>query len=82
MLMFRPQRGGLSEAMAEAIEVGDNDHLMKHLQAIHPNFGPVFDGSRVKIEPYCEDDDDRIGWSNIRIVTDQIGVVGFLGDVK
>jgi hypothetical protein len=83
-MKFRPQRGGLDEAMKEMVEVDGRAGLIEHLREIHPPFGPPFDPDKVTVQPYgpiragrgC--DDDRIGWKNTHIVIiEGWGPVGF-----
>jgi len=55
---------------------------MEHLKNIHPTFGPAFDINKIKISPYKEKD-NRIGWVNIQIITQEgWGVIGFTGDLE
>lgn len=78
-MMFRPHRGWLADAMAEAVEVDGHDGLIAHLRATHPEFGPPFDPATVSLTPYG--DDDRIGWRDVSLVSITGHVVGFVGTV-
>jgi hypothetical protein len=71
-LHFRPHRGSLDAAMAEAVTVDGVGGLLAHLQA---NEYPPED---VRIEPYGGDD-HRICWKDVHIVVvDGYGVAGFV----
>jgi hypothetical protein len=75
-MRYRPHRGGLADAMAEAVEVGDWDGLLLHLRRTHPEFGPPFDPNGVFLS---EDghDDARIGWTDVHYVMhEEWGILG------
>lgn len=67
---FRPQRGGLAEAMKEVVEVSGMDGLKAHLRSI----GYLSEGGVVRVEPYTYD--ARIGWDT-HLVTIDGNAVGF-----
>lgn len=69
-LVFRKQCGGLRASMETCIEIQSVKELATRL-----NVAP----SDLEIKPYV-DDDDRIGWRNVRIVSIKNDVVGFLGE--
>jgi hypothetical protein len=76
-MKFRPQRGGIDEAMKGVVEVDGLAGLIEHLRAIHPPFGPPFDPDKVIVRPY-DCDDERIGWKDVHIVfIEGWGPVGF-----
>jgi hypothetical protein len=81
-MKFRPQRGGLDEAMKEMVEVDGRAGLIEHLREIQ-RLGPPFDPDKVTVQPYGGEgdrgcDDDRIGWKNTHIVLiEGWGPVGF-----
>ncbi|MGA0595392.1 hypothetical protein [Enterovirga sp. CN4-39] len=82
MIKFRPQRGGLAEAMAEAVELPDRSalvaHINKQLEGARGSTGaPLANNANLVIEPYGGAD-PRIGWSRTFVVTlRDWGIVGF-----
>ncbi len=72
---FRPHRGWLADAMKESVTVTDREGLMRHLRAIHPEFGPPFDEAKIVVAPYGSD--ERVHWMHLHIITDGSGVIGF-----
>ena len=69
MIKYRPQRGGLDEAMAEARTFESVDEMkmfiLKHWQKIIPD---PFSFDDIVISDILGDD-DRIGWKNVRRVS-------------
>jgi hypothetical protein len=60
MVLYRPHRHLLDDAMSEVIEVSDRADLIRHLvKELRPWFIEI-DDSDIRIEPYCYD--DRINW--------------------
>ena len=62
MIKYRPQRGGLSEAMAEAREFESYDDMFDFV--CKDWNGWVKKEDIVLTDPFG--DDDRIGWKNVR----------------
>ena len=54
-IMFRPQRGGLRQAMSESLPVDGWDGLVRHLSSLG------YEGA-VTVEKYGDGIDRRIGW--------------------
>lgn len=70
MVIYRPHRGGLREAMEEAREFSSAEEMLAWIVAEHtdPEWGPAFKledlvlGSEIR-------DDTRIGWNDTRYVS-------------
>ena len=57
-MKFRPQRGGLAEAMAEVQEIDPTiQGVSDALKSAYGSFAPI---GEITVEPYGYD--DRIGW--------------------
>lgn len=77
-MKYRDHRGGLAESMETLQEFDTRADLITYLQKELATWGHKFEESAVKIEPYGDGKDDRIGWSNLHIVIVQgFGPVGF-----
>ena len=77
MIKYRPQRGGLDEAMAEAREFDTVEDMKRHILqewAVWNTDGiTMFDMDDIVIGEILGDD-DRIGWKNVRhICVNRIG---------
>lgn len=73
-MKFRPQRGGLAEAMAEMVEVDGRDGLIAHLRGLYGE--GAYDYSNMNVKFYSID--KRIDWKETYIVTiPGITVLGF-----
>ncbi|AWN47122.1 hypothetical protein DK419_13040 [Methylobacterium terrae] len=75
-ILFRPQRGGLAEAMAEVRTIADRADLVAHLAATLGRCGVEVTDSMVKVEPY-HGFDERIGWDTYIVTVDGWGPAGF-----
>lgn len=64
MIVFRPHRATLSEAMAEAVSVPDLNALMAHIRTMDPTIDAA---SLIEFHRYGGDD-ERIGWKDTHIV--------------
>ena len=66
MVIFRPHRGGLKEAMEEAMEFDSIDDMLKYICVEHNTTVPFFKikTSDIYIED-MKDSDERIGWHNL-----------------
>ncbi|MGX5777016.1 hypothetical protein [Methylorubrum zatmanii] len=76
-ILFRPQRGGLAEAMAEIREIADHADLVAHLQTV---FAPMWINVRddmVRVTKYGDRVDTRIGWDTHIVTIEGWGVAGF-----
>lgn len=76
-ILFRPQRGGLAEAMAEVREISDRADLVAHLQTV---FAPMWINVRddmVRVAKYGDGIDTRIGWNTHIVTIEGWGVAGF-----
>lgn len=61
-MLFRPQMGGLSDAMKYQRELPDRAALAQHLR-------DHFEVELVEVKPYCADPDSRIaGWNATYLV--------------
>lgn len=77
-MKYRDHRGGLAESMETAQEFDNRADLLAYLHKELGTWGFKFKDSAVTIEPYGDGKDDRIGWTNLHIVTiDGFGPVGF-----
>lgn len=76
-MKFRPHRGSLSAAMAEAVTVTGYAGLIDHLRKIHPSYAPPFDPTTISIKPYGGAD-PRIGWPDVHMVLDRNIPIGFI----
>lgn len=74
-MKFREHRGGLAESMATMVEMDDPFLILRHIRRLFPKV------REIEAHPYaCGSDgrDDRIGWTNVHIVTSPgFGVLGF-----
>lgn len=76
MIKYRPQRGGLVEAMAEAKQFETIEEMIDYIYNDHAEtWGqPMFDREDLSIEDPPHGDDNRIGWKNVRyILTNRYG---------
>jgi hypothetical protein len=76
-MKFRPQRGSLDAAMAEAREFADRAELVAHItERLWPwNFDVTTE--MVHVKKYGPDIDERIGWDTYVVTVDGYGVFGF-----
>ena len=71
MIIFRPHRGGLAEAMAEAKEFNSLKDMLEYIVDSHNN---GFPGNYFKINirdlhiEYYGENDERVGWHDLFIV--------------
>lgn len=88
MVIFRPHRGGLKEAMKEAMEFDSIDEMLKYICAEHNAAVPFFKikTSDIYIED-MKDSDERVGWHNLYYliferwskISDQEGYLKYFG---
>lgn len=66
MVIFKPHRGGLEEAMAEAVEFNSIDEMLSYICNDHNKYIPYFQikSSDIYIEK-SEYGDERIKWHNL-----------------
>lgn len=66
MVIFRPHRGGLKEAMEEAMEFDSIDEMLKYICVKHNTAVPFFKikTSDIYIQD-MKDSDERVGWHNL-----------------
>lgn len=77
-MKYRDHRGGLAESMETVQEFDTRTELLAYLHKEMGTWGFKFDDSTVRIEPYGDGKDDRIGWNNLHIVIiEGFGPVGF-----
>lgn len=63
---YRPHRGLLADAMAEAKEFSTIDEMLDYIYIDHKNkYGELFSRDDIIINDPIGDD-DRIGWKNVR----------------
>lgn len=76
-MKFRPQRGSLADAMAEAREFSSRDELVKFTR--DSLLGWCFDitDEMVHVKKYGEGIDERIGWDTHVVTVVGWGVFGF-----
>ena len=67
-IIFRPQRGGLSEAMEEAKEFDSISEMKSYCVA---ECGKAFNENEITIEYYCYD--ERIDWETFICCTERWG---------
>lgn len=77
---YRPHRGSLADAMAEAVELSGREAVLRHIGRVDAWSG--FNPELVEITPYGVGNpphrDDRIGWENVHIISHHgYGVIGF-----
>ncbi|MDA3802327.1 MAG: hypothetical protein PF488_00285 [Patescibacteria group bacterium] len=73
---FREYRGSLEASMKTLVTLKDRDSLVEHCKYI---VGKTFDPTALKVEPYGDGPDNRIGWTATFIVTlKDYGIIGFL----
>jgi hypothetical protein len=77
MIKYRDHRGGLSESMETAREFETMDQVREHVaKSLYPFYVDVTK-ENFHSKFYC-DEDKRIGWSPVCLVTiDGFGVVGW-----
>jgi hypothetical protein len=77
MVLFRPHRATLDEAMAEIIEIENLDDMIKKIQKDLSMFAHeyVIDKNTVHVEYYTYD--NRIEWKTYIVTLDNFGVIGF-----
>lgn len=70
MIIYRPHRGGLKEAMEEAREFSSREEMLAWIVAEHtnPEFGPAFSLEDLVIDSETRND-TRIGWHDTRYVS-------------
>ena len=73
--LFRPQRGGLAEAMAEVMVFRSRTELISFLNEDLAQYSLKIDEDKFRIEPYGYD--ERIGWDTYIVSMDDYGVFGF-----
>jgi hypothetical protein len=69
MIKFRPQRGSLTESMAEVVEVKDGAELLAHLQKLYAPY-PI---TGFDISAYFYD--ARIDWETYLVTIPEKGMV-------
>ncbi len=74
-MKFRPQRGGLAEAMREVVELDNLEQLKHHIRNMY-HLGCGSKLGVVKVEKYGSGIDERIGWDT-HLVTLDGSPVGF-----
>ena len=69
MVIYRPHRGGLAEAMAEARKFDDFDAMKRYIVDDSARYWgkPAFDISDIVIDEE-QSPDDRVGWKDVRYV--------------
>lgn len=69
MIIFRPHRGGLNDAMKEAKEFSSLKELLHYIVFIHNKTVPFFqiNTNDLSIKLYS-DKDDRIKWNDVFII--------------
>lgn len=69
MVIYRPHRGGLEEAMAESREFSSGEEMMAYIVESHtdPEWGPAFGLEDLVLGSETRDD-RRIGWHDTRYV--------------
>lgn len=69
MIIFRPNRRFLDEAMKEAKEYQSLENLLQDIALQHNNLCPFFTISidELSIKPYG--DDERVGWHDLFIIS-------------
>lgn len=82
MIRFRPHRGSLHAAMAEAVTLSDRQALIAHLQATHADLqefvgAPDIRDETVHVTKYGHGIDTRIGWNTHIVEIDGWGPAGF-----
>lgn len=75
-MKFRPQRGSLDAAMAEAQEFAGRAELVAHITEELAPWGFVVTPTMVHVEKYGGID-KRIGWDTYIVTVDGYGVFGF-----
>jgi hypothetical protein len=77
---FREHRGSLEESLATLVELPDRQALIEHVTKLHASFVHSFDFSKLVVEPYLMEPDDRPGvaWQRTFIVKlPGLGPIGF-----
>ncbi len=73
---FREHRRSLNASMKTLVALRDRNDLVKHCEHI---VGETFEPTALRVEPYDNGPDNRIGWLTTFIVTlDGYGVMGFI----
>lgn len=69
MIIFRPHRGGLKEAMEETVEFRTCEEMKAYIVEQHtdPDFGPAFEVKDIVFGDETRDD-HRNGWHDTRYV--------------
>lgn len=67
-MRYRPHRGGLAEAMAEAVDVDGFDGLVAHMRATWGGAVNLAAEDPATLIAKRQGDDDRIGWKDVHIV--------------
>lgn len=69
MIIYRPQRGGLLEAMKEAVEFENEEEMKKYIveKALTINGQKPFDAEDIELDDRTYPD-ERIGWYDTRYV--------------
>ena len=79
-MLFRPQRGGLEESMAELVSIKTISEFIWHIRATFPEV-PI--DAQLSIEPYGDGPDERIGWKQtFIIIAEGFGPLGFTDSDK
>lgn len=71
-MRYRPQRGGLAEAMALSVDLEDFNALVQHMRTTE-GVPATADPATMSITPYGGDD-DRIGWKDVHLVSWEGGI--------
>lgn len=74
---FREHRGSITDSKETEVVINNREELVAHCKSI---IGETFDfdPEKLKVEPYYDQPDSRIGWNRTYIVSiDGYGVVGF-----
>lgn len=69
MLIYRPHRGSLSDAMAEAVEFDSEEAMKRYIVSEEVKLwgAPAFDADDIVIDDEAISD-ERIGWKDVRYV--------------
>lgn len=80
-LWIRPQRGLLSDAMSEAIQIPATlDAIVDYFKSTYKGWEPNLDSSNIQIF-YC-DYDERIRWDTYIVVLITGGVLGYIAPIS
>ncbi len=73
---FREQHESLDASMKTLVRLKDRNDLVKHCERI---VGKTFEPTALRVEPYGNGPDNRIGWSaTFIVILDGCGVIGFI----